>query len=370
MAEISGISSGESISQIYSPVEERKEEESFPVETPKKSTEKLKLLLTQENLQRVISKNLRELDREVAIKTLLESEISPAQKIPLLKELFKIKLETFNKTGLSLEVFLGECKQQLALNPPDFDHFFTGEGSAIKMEVFTIYLLLLHELAQSVKTGFSETYHCPLLQLYELEKETGFSCVGTSLLVKEFEILCEILMELMEGRWLGADILNSKQFYWGIFLPSHQKILALSEKESSMEFFDTNVQSLIPLFFSPQMAKLFPIPDGGIDPSVELLPYIVKYLDIEQIKVSFYLRNADMNEWGKALKWVDLYCQGAEILIPVDPDKAKAYVEGAKTYVEKTFWAYPFSPNQKAWSESKEKALDRIKEVTGELEHV
>ncbi len=90
---------------------------------------------------------------------------------------------------------------------------------------------------------------------------------------------------------------------------------------------------------------------------------VIKHALIDQLEDYFHGHFNETNSLDTASKWVDLLCTAAKLLLSVDQEKAKAYLEKAEKEVENKIYTTPFTWNRSGWNAARETALKRIAEI-------
>lgn len=340
----------------------------------------------QECLRGALYPDVQKFPRDEVLKIQLAVIKTDSERFPLLLELFKMKIEEMKKNGLTSEEYLAELKTRLTNHP---NRLFDGENSAIKNEL----AILAHVTYECAKRSSGINAH---FKLFELEKETGFALEGLDNLVHQVEndvtTLLHVKMQLdvqklahysvLIGALTGKDISlslenlqslptaslpknikTSSDFYGKVVLPNSQKAIDQLEKVGDK----ARIEKIFKL--SVKCFSVVPV-HLGLDPLIQLLPYIAKYgsLEDDDIKKYFNKHFSELTPHERAYKWIDLHCQAVEILIPTDLAKAQSYLKIAETLAQdKIFSPSFFSFNRSAILQKQREALARIDEAKAKL---
>lgn len=314
----------------------------------------------EEALQKAMLPNLRALDREQKIMAQLEVVTSLQARFLLLKELFKIKVEEFKKSGESFEKFVKEVRDLFNSNEPNIETLFKGPQANLKRDLYTLYIQM-GAVADEMKDKFY-SYNSPFLKLYELELETGYTVGQTALLAIEQLSHREMLKKFASSSFFGA--VKSVDFYWNVVIPDTLKILEHLEKSGDEEMLKRSMKGQVMGFFEIFKVKFFQDRVEGKDPLVLFFPYIVKYESLDKIKSYFDVRYKDLSHAERTYLWIDLHCQAAELLASIDAQKSSQYLKQAKMIRDNDLWAYPFSFRRGEIEAKAQLAQARIEEAT------
>ncbi len=360
MAEISGLGESSTIDRYDATVEteskkvEAAQQETQPQALPGESEKKLK---ASEDMHRALAPNLRNLDREQEIQIQLTTALFPQTRFSLFSELLKIKLKEFEKQGGSVSELAQEMHVFIEKKTP-LTEAFTEE---LKQGICKIYAGLVDTAFLGHKLSETIPYQSFFLQLFELEKETGFEVSGKMLLMQECIVLKNICLKKANGIILHVDLLGVRKFYSETVFPTMLKILPYMEKGGEQEDLQMSLKFIISMMHIDLLAdKELPTIDQSIDPLIHFLPYIVKYSSLEKIEEYFNIRYKDLSEIDKAYLWIDLNCQAAEILASIDPNKSHEYLEKAQKEKDSKLWAYPFSTKRSTILAKANEAAARI----------
>ncbi len=363
MAEISGVGESSTIDRYDAAVEkepkkiEDAQQEAQPQALSGESEKKLK---ASEDMHRALSPNLRNLNREQEIQAELTIAVFPQTRFSLYSELLKIKLKEFEKQGGSVSELAQEMHSFIEKKVPLEEAFSEG----LKQEICKIYAELIETAFLGHKLSKAIPYQPFCLQLFELEKETGFELSGKMLLMQECLVLKDIYFNKAKGIISLThihDMSGVRKFYSETVFPAIMKILPYMEKGGEKEDLQMSLKFVISMMCIDLSAgKELPTIDESNDPLIHFLPYIVKYSSLSEIDKYFNERYKDRSEIDKAYLWIDLNCQAAEILASIDPNKSHEYLEKAQKEKDSKLWAYPFSTKRSTIQAKANEAATRI----------
>lgn len=302
-----------------------------PVSAPGESEKRMK---SEEIQQRAATPNLRVLDQELK---------SPEKRFERAKELFIAKINEFKQAGGSV--------QELTKEDPI---------AILYMEMFQIAKEATYTLANPLPHYF--------LELYELELETGFAPSGVELLLREQQVHLEICKKYLPSSnckvCKGARIYRN--FFWDNIFPAMMKLLQNLEKSGDSSLLKLCVSSYAKTLFDIKTHNMlsftFDVKDP-LDLLKVLLPYVVKYDFLDSVKPYFDDRNRYLPKIERVYRWIDLLCQAAEIMAPIDATKSEYYIGIAKRERDEKLWAYLFSPWRWGIEAQAKRATARIEEV-------
>lgn len=356
-------------------------ERDFKVTYPLHADSNKNTLLTEkgcEFFRNFAEPNFTECSREKEIKEQLKFLNNPCAKIPLIEELFKIKLKTLENQGFSIDDFLQEAKERVT-NDEYFICFEEAQDN-IKSELFGLYHLLLHLTWDSTRMMYTSSgeFPLPFLHLFDFEQEAKFPLFGVRLLDEELATNSIVLIYL---RWCTHDKNKWWEPFWSskeIAIQSYWKPLLFFVKRLLIDIEDdqcTEVQYLKERViltamncFDPKICELFPQVKKECDPLIHLFPYIIKYKPIEDIQDYFNKRFAHMAAWDREALWIDLHFRAVEAMTTFDLVKAYNYLEKAEVEIEKSFSAFPWSSNYSVCQEKRQKALELLNEWKKKLD--
>lgn len=304
----------------------------------------------QEVLQRAISPNLRNLEREQALQDQIKAAKTAEEKFPLVKDLFKLKTEAFKSTGESIEEFSAEALGHLRQNGTTVYDY----GNDFKNKITSLCFNLCDLSQQQFNKNSLQS---PALQLFELEKTTGFSLFGPFLLLKEFQHDFNLLHHAFHH-----DPATMEPLYWNHVVPHFHKILNFLENEKKLPtlIFDTLKKGTDILNLC---SKVFSTSKPGYDPFHQFFPLIVKYFPQQKAELIFKDRVKNVQKIEKSIQWINLHCKAAEILATTDLNKAIDYLTVAENELKNQFWTYPFPFNNPEIEKKRKEAKARIEQA-------
>ncbi len=322
----------------------------------------------EELLHRASSPNLSNLDRELVLKIQLDGRLNLKQQFPLLIELFKIKVQALKNAGISPEEFAAQIKSWAESNVlPELDKEpelkenggmalsllllllqtvdnidlprfsgFDGDQTELKKEL-CVLAMGLFTTADSLSKPFFSTSNTSL-QLFDLEKETGFALFESNLLCKELRRILNL-----DTGWFLKNITPL------------QKTLSHLENEGRFE--------RITQIVNQRLSTL-----ASREDSLQVLPYIIKYTSPEKLETYFKDRfekfsKLSHNWWKNSLRSVELHCEAAEMIAPLDKQKAQDYLAQAEKEMKDKLRAHFFSLNRTSIEQRRLQAEKRIAEA-------
>lgn len=226
------------------------------------------------------------------------------------------------------------------------------------------------------KAIHAERLQLYFLQILELEEQLSFPVHGTEFWVREqARELTEILL-VLENEIKAMQIkkvirnqdelnLNHKElkFYWTEMVNlCHQFLFDLDSRWSQCTYDRLKILNLV---FGKRFSFTFPYLDQ--DPSLpnlidQFLPFILKHADLELVRTRFNQINHTLADWDLNFEWVVLHVKAAKLLRQFDQEKAKIYLEKARSLTEETLWCYPFSYHRVHWNAKQEEARRLVNE--------
>jgi exonuclease VII small subunit len=280
-------------------------------------------------LKRTLSPDLKNLEREEVLKIKLSAPRLNLNQKGSAIELFMLKIEAAKQAGINLEEFAKEAREVI-----DNKGRLCVEGpqGQLKAELIGAYVKL--------SRGFNDRSPKSDLQLFELEKASGFPVGGVRLLERAFTQILETSNTVVE-------------FEKGVELV-HKIIKHLEE---------ANQTSLIieKLNLFVRAAKVgWQVRDVIIP---QFAPYIVRGNIDEFVEKGrqWVLNNySDKPRWQFAYQLARHHCDAADIYVLIDQKTAQEHLQKAEKEINDHLWSYRFSWNRTAIEDRKKLAQDHL----------
>lgn len=308
------------------------------------------LLKAEESFHRATAPNLRNLDREQALEDQIKASKTAEEKFPLVKELFKLKIEAFKNTGACLEDFCYDVWIHYKQNRNTSYDYEDDLKNTIKKLYFSLRSLSFEQYKKN-------SVQSPALQIFELEKETGFILFGPFLLLNELEHDFYLIHQAFHDNPTQMEPL-----YWNHVVPHFNKIFTYLENEQYPP-------TLIGLILKKcnhilnLCNKVFSTSKPGYDPFHHFFPLIVKYFPEQEAELIFKDRVKNLEKLEKSLQWINLHCQASELLASTDLNRALGYLNVAEKEVENQLWTYPYPFNNRGIEQKQKQGQARIEQA-------
>ncbi len=339
----------------------------------------------------ILSLNLFSVSNEtriMEIKEALADTFYIDQQFYLYKELFTIQANEYQSEREDITPFVKSAK--IALTNTSLRDSVLAGFSEEELAIFDTYQNLI-DLAYNLNYNccdvhFTYSYLIKdkntylgmeehkgyFLQILDLERNLNCPILQDILLITEIVQIQDILKvfkirntlyfmnNLSKETIYYKDGVEFKEvaFYWNSLVPIAEEMLYKLDNEWSDIQYDK--RKVLRLLFDKEYCLLIPCPDRNLNFIDRVLPYVVKYSNLDYVANRFSTVYVNHEEWEKKYAWIELHVKAYNFLKETNLEAAASYLKKAQELAKNTLNTPVFSSKKKEWEKAKAQALKLI----------